>query len=102
MSPAQATAPDIVFCRAPWYSVGMKMYRFKADAKDQIDRAGVPQAAIARGADYDRHELNKRIARQALVRPATANRIARVFAEEARLDHDAALALLFEETEVER
>jgi hypothetical protein len=31
-----------------------------------------------------------------------ANRIARAFAEAARLDHDAALTLLFEETEVER
>lgn len=80
----------------------MKMYKFKPDAKDQIDRAGIPQAEIARRADYDRFELNKRIARQALVRPATANRIARALAEAARMEHDTALALLFDETEVER
>jgi hypothetical protein len=58
---------------------GMKMYRFRTDAKDQIDRAGVTQATIARGAAYDRHVLNRKISRQANVRPATANRIARAF-----------------------
>jgi plasmid maintenance system antidote protein VapI len=80
----------------------MKMYRFRADAKDQIDRAGVTQAAIARGAAYDRHVLNRKIAHQANVRPATANRIARAFGQYANLSQDAALAILFEEISITR
>jgi len=36
------------------------------------------------------------------VRPATANRIARAFAEEAHTTQDAALALLFDEINAER
>jgi plasmid maintenance system antidote protein VapI len=80
----------------------MKMYRFRADAKDQIDYAGVTQAAIARGAGYDRHVLNRKIAQQANVRPAIANRIARAFGQSANMSQDAALAVLFEEISVAR
>jgi hypothetical protein len=80
----------------------MKMYRFRSDAKGQIDHAGVTQATIARGANYDRHVLNRKISQQANVRPATANRIARAFAEATGTTQDAALAALFEEIGVER
>ena len=77
------------------------MYRFRPDAKDQIDRAGVTQASVARGAGYDRHTLNRKIAQQANVRPATANRIARAFGTHADMSQETALALLFEQINVE-
>ena len=80
----------------------MKMYRFKPDAKDQIERSGHSQADIARIAKYDYREMNKRLLRGGNVRPATANRIARAYAEVAHVSHDQALQLLFEEIIVER
>jgi hypothetical protein len=78
------------------------MYQFKSDARDQIERAGIVQAELAAAANMDRFHLNKRLRGQGHVRPATANRIARAYAEQARITQDAALSLLFEEINVER
>ena len=80
----------------------MKMYRFKPDAKDQIERTGQTQSDIARHADYDRHTMNRKLSRGGNLRPATANRMAKAFAELAHVSQDDALRLLFEEITVER
>lgn len=76
---------------------GMKMYKFKPEARDAIERAGIVQAQLAEEAGMDRFHLNKRLREAGNVRPATANRIARAFAEQTKTTQDAALALLFDE-----
>ena len=79
----------------------MKVYRFTAQARIAIEDAGLTQTEIAQAAGIDRHHFNKRL-NGGGVMPATANRIARAFADATKTDKQEAMRLLFEEFDDER
>ena len=74
----------------------MKVYRFLPAAREAIEDAGLTQTAIAEAAGIDRHHFNKRLNGAGSFMPATANRIARAFAEATKTPKPAAMQLLFE------
>jgi transcriptional regulator with XRE-family HTH domain len=74
----------------------MKVYRFLPTAREAIEDAGLTQTAIAEAAGIDRHHFNKRLNGAGSFMPATANRIARAFAEQTHTEKPAAMRLLFE------
>ena len=57
------------------------MYRFTSQARAAIEDAGLTQTEIAEAAGIDRQHFNKRLKGNGSFVPATANRIARAFAD---------------------
>jgi transcriptional regulator with XRE-family HTH domain len=75
----------------------MRVFRFTPTARAAIEQAGLKQSQLAEAAGIDRHHFNKRLNGEGSFTPATANRIARAFAEATHGEQASALRLLFEE-----
>lgn len=73
------------------------MYRFTSSGRAAIEQTGIPQAQLAEAAGIPRQHLSKRLLGEGNLTPATANRIARAFAEATKGEQAAAMQLLFEE-----
>ncbi|KPV51838.1 hypothetical protein SE17_18950 [Kouleothrix aurantiaca] len=77
----------------------MKMYIFKSDAAEQIGKAGLTQAEIARRCGLDKSNLHKKITLRPRIRLSTAARFATAFAELTHVTQAQAMAQLFDEAE---
>lgn len=74
----------------------MSKYKFKPDAAEVIGKTGIPQAEIARRANVDASNMNRRINERTPIRITTVARIAEAFAELRKISQDEAISLLFE------
>ncbi len=74
-------------------------YKFKPDAAQTIAMAGISQADLARSADVNHTNLSTQLRHLRPMRMTTAARIARAYAEAAKItQQDAMEALFVEET----
>jgi len=82
-----------------WYAIAMqkKAYQAQPDFAERLSAAGLRQVEAARKADISVFTLAHIASTRQRASSATANRIARVYAEAAGIDQAEALSLLFVE-----